>query len=224
MKLLSVNLARALWFFHLNDLNPRGKSIQRDAFAEMGQRYAFAKFPDAKEILEARQKGAALEFSLGQFKSPSGEIVQLALTIYRDALFADTRSFTADSDAFLTEMLEWLTSEFGLVDHKTLPINKFYVSEIYVSLNKSLNMINPKFSQFAKILGEEIKTPFKNVSFEVGALGFWIDPAIKHVHVPFRLERQEGVGFSEGRYYSMAPLETEEHLKALETLEKLMAG
>lgn len=224
MKLLSINLARTIWFMYLNDLNPRGRSVQRNGILEIASKYAFPKVPTAVEILEAHQKNQPITLAGGTFKNNKGIDVEMGLSIYRDALFADSRSTTQDSEEFITEMLEWLSAELGLVDYKTLAIRKVYVSEMYVSLDKSLNMINPKFSQFAKTLGEKIKTPFKNIHFEVASLAFWIDPDTKHVHVPFRLERQTEAGFAQDRYYSMAPLETEEHLKVLETLEGLMTS
>lgn len=224
MKLLSIQNARALWFLHLNDLNPRGRSVERNVFSEIAKRYSFTKVPSLVEIVEARQKNQPIQMLYGVFRAPSGEDVSISLQMYRDALFADTQSTTSDSEAFLNDMLGWLASELGLVDYKTIAIRKLYVSEMIVSLEKSLNMVNPKFSQFAKYLQEKTNTPFKNIGFELGSIGFWIDPAVKHHHVPFRLERQAEIDFSEDRYYSIAPLDTEEHLKALNSLEKLMIG
>ena len=196
-------------------------SVERDIFTAMAKRYSFAKMPDLKELAEARQKGGPLVFSDGVFKIADGPAINVSLTAYRDAIFADTRSSTKDSDAFLDDMLGWLNSEMGLLDYKSVAIRRIYVSEVYISLEKSLNMFNKKFSDFCKFLASTIKGPTKNLSVEVGALVFWVDPEIKHVHVPFRLERQEGSAFDEGRYYSMAPLETEEHLSAIEQLEKM---
>ena len=219
MKLLTTSMARAIWFFHISDLNPRGRDVERNVLAEIGKKYSFLKVPSVEEMIEAHSKNQPFVLKHGSFQNV--EIV--ALTVYRDAVFADTRSSTHDSESFLVNALEWLASELGLLDYKTIAIRKYYVSEMYVSLNKSLNMINPKFVQFSKMLQEKIKTPYKNLHFEAASLGFWIDPDIKHAHVPFRLERQVDVGFEEGRYYSIAPLETEEHLKALEMLEEMMA-
>lgn len=223
MKLLSVNTARALWFFHTNDLNPRGRAVERDIYAGLAKRYSF-KIPDPKEMAELRQKGGGVVFSDGLFaKDKATPAIQVNLTVYRDAMFADTRSSTTDSDAFLDDLLNWMHSEIGLLDYKSIAIRRLYVSEVYISLEKSLNKFNRQFDEFAKFLASKIKGPTKNLSLEVGALAFWIDPEIKHVHIPFRLERQDGSAFDEGRYYSMAPLETEEHLAAIEQLEKMMA-
>jgi hypothetical protein len=224
VKLLSISTARAIWFFHQTDLNPRGKAVERNAIVEIGRRYKFAKIPTPAELVDARQKNEPVVYPAGEFQSPSGTTIEVALTAYRDALFADTRSNTSDSEAFLVDMLEWLTSKLGLVDYKTISIRKMYVSEIYVALDNSLSGINPKLKKFVKSLTEKMKTPFKDIYFDVGSLSFWIDPALKHTHVPFRLERQVDVGFDEGRYYSIAPFETDVHLEAVAELEKLLTG
>ncbi len=222
MNLLSINQARSVWLFPLNDLNPRGKIIERDVVSEMATRYKFAKAPDVKEIVEAREKNKGLIFADGLFKSTSGEIINVTLTIYRDGLIADTRSSTIDSDNVLNEVLTWLQTDFGLLDYKSILVNKIYLSDVFVSMARSLDIINPKFKRFAEMLTAKVKSPSAPLKFEVGALGFWIDPAQKVPQVNFRLERAEGVPFSENRYYSIAPLETEEHLNTLSELENLL--
>jgi hypothetical protein len=224
MKLLNIGLARAMWFFPLTDLNPRGKSVERELLRELAKRYSFSNSPTPLDVAEARRKNEAVTLRDGVFKNAKGQDVEITLHIYRDALFADGRSDTKDSEDFLTDALEWLSNEFGLVDHTTIRIRRLFASEIIVSLDKSMNLINPKFGEFAKMLGETIQTPFQNIRFEMSALGFWIDPDVKHIHVPFRLERQADFGFSQNRYYSIAPLGTEDHLDAIQQLEKMMSG
>lgn len=223
MKLLSVSVARAMWFMHLSDLNPRGRSIAGDVIAEITTRYMFPKAPTPIEIVEARKKNEPLVISGGRYKTEANEVVEVSLSMYRDALFADTQSSTNDSESFLIDLVEWITQKFGLVDYKTVAIRKLYVSEMYVSLDRKLNSINPKLADFVRELGGNIKSPVKNIEFELGAISFWIDPEIKHHHVPFRLERQVDAAFSENRYYSIAPLETEAHWAALGKLERLLS-
>lgn len=221
MKLLSVSLARAVWVLHLNDLNPRGRSVEKNVILEIGRKYQFPRVPTPVEIVEARSKNQPITLAGGTYRAREQTDVEVGLSIYRDALFADTRSDTEDAEAFLNEMLDWLANEFGLIDHSTLGVRKLYVSELYVSLSGSLNRLNPAFAKLAEFMQSKIETPFQNISFEAAALAFWIDPAVKHVHVPFRLERQSDIAFEENRYYSMAPLGTSDHLRALELLEKL---
>lgn len=57
---------------------------------------------------------------------------------------------------------------------------------------------------------------------KVGRLGFWWDPVSASTQSHFQLERTIGVPFSEQRYYSRAPLQTEDHLALLEEFEEIL--
>ncbi len=124
----------------------------------------------------------------------------------------------------LAEILDWLHTDLRMTDPQALPIKKLYVSDMFVTLDKPLNFINPKLQKFLKLLAGKTKSPIEHVKYDLGSLGFWIDPVDKPPHTPFRLERAEGVPFAENRYYSIAPLETEEHLRALTILEEMLAA
>ena len=222
MKFLSIKVARSLWLLHLSDLNPRGKSITRDALSEIAQRYRFATIPDVKDIIEARQKNQPFHLLGGVFQSKSGNRIDVAVTVYRDGIVADTTSSTSDGDDFLTDVFTWLHTDLGLLDHQTLPIRKLYVSEVYVTMEKSLNIINPKLEAFIKLLQSKLKGSSRKPIYEIGSLAFWIDPEQNPKHTHFRIERAEDIPFHENRYFSAAPLETDEHLKALELLEEIL--
>src|SRR5205823_6607519 len=114
MKLLSVNVARAIWLFPLTDLNPRGKASAKDGLLEIGARYNFAVRPTPLDLITARQKNEAVRFLGGVFAPPQKEPVSIDLEIYRDGVVANTRSNTADSSAFIEDLLIWLAKEFGL--------------------------------------------------------------------------------------------------------------
>lgn len=223
MRLLSIRATRSLWLFHVGDLNPRGKSVTRDALSEMATRYSFAKIPDVKEITEARTKNQPFVFGGGIFKTKTGITTEISLTLYRDGILVDSTSSTSDGDEVLDDLLSWLHTDLGLIDYKTIQVTKVYVNEVFVSMSNSLNAINPKLDAFMQMIGTKLKSPVKKPTYQVGALGFWIDPEQNPKHVHFRIERAEERPFSENRYYSIAPLETEEHLKALQVLDDLMA-
>jgi len=222
MDLLSINLARSIRLFPTIDLNPGGKAIDRDAIKGVSQRYAFAKVPEPKDVVEARQKNQGIVFSNGLFKTTAGKTAMITLTTYADGLVVDTRSSTSDADEFLDDLFRWLHTELELPDPKTIRMKCLYYSDLFISMSRSLNIINPKFAAFSQMLTSMTKSPQAPLNFEVGALGFWIDPAHKAQQTNFRLERAQGVPFSENRYYSAAPLETEDHLKALSELERLI--
>ena len=54
----------------------------------------------------------------GAFAPTAREPVLVDLLIYRDGVIADTRSSTADSHAFIADLLEWAETEFDLLPHE----------------------------------------------------------------------------------------------------------
>ena len=224
MKLLSVKSARSIWLLNLGDLNPRGRAIDRDVLSELVKRYSFARGPDIKQIVEARKNNQPVVLEGGVFQAADRSVIDVSLSVYRDGLMADTRCSTSECDRFLDEILSWLHTDLGLLDYRTVKTKKLYVSELSVSTENSLNIINPALNRFAEILGTKVISPIQNIKYELGAIGFWIDPAQNPKHVHFRLEREEDVPFGDNRYYSIAPLETEQHFDVLALLENCLKG
>jgi hypothetical protein len=222
MKLLSVKGARAIWLFPLADLNPRGKASERNGLLEIGKRYQFATSPSPADLVMAREKNLPIRYMSGTFLPPKKDAISIDLQIYRDGIVADSRSSTADSTAFIEDLLTWACKEFGLLPHERVVKHKLAVSEVYVSTERSLSLINPKLAAFSKFLTSKTQA-HAGAQFEVGSIGFWADQTevpTKPVH--FRFERAEGVSFAENRYYSIAPLDTDEHLELLDRLENLL--
>lgn len=88
-------------------------------------------------------------------------------------------------------------------------------------MDHELTFINPKLKAFASMVGSKVEG-HAGAEFQVGAIGFWADPALPTKPIPFRLERAEGIPFEDKRYFSVGPLQTERHLDLLERLEKLL--
>lgn len=223
MKHISTQLARTIWLFPPIDLNPNGRAIVSDITIGLVDRYQFLKAPTYDDIVNARIKGEGLKFLDGTFKTATGQKVAVELTIHRDGVMLDTRSNTDDGDAMIEDALGWLHQDLGLADPRSLSIKKIYVSSLNLTLDRSLNLVNPGFERFASHLQETTKSNVPRLDFEVGSIAFWIDPEAKVSQTGFRLERAEGVPFSENRYFSIAPLQTDEHLSALVTLEKMLS-
>lgn len=206
----------------MNDLNPRGKSSEKNALLEIGKKYDFSIGPNAADLVVAREKNQPIKYFQGSFKPKKGDAVGVDLLIYRDGIVADTRSSTDDSNAFVDDLLTWASSEFGLLPHAEVVRNKYFVSDVHVTSDHFLSVLNPKLVNFAKTITGGAKIP--GADFELGAIGFWPDQNLPYQPIPFRFERAQGFPFSDMRYYSQAPLETDVHLSLLEKLEALLTG
>ena len=215
MKLLSVGLARSIWFCHIFDFNPKGKSLFPFAPILINT-YKFKGFPSATEIPDFNK---GVKFEEGEFKNSEGDVVVVNFTIFTDGFVADTRSSTKDSDDFLSEVLTRLSEDFGLPHYEQVLKKKAYNSQLHVTTDRSLELINPKFKELSRYLSDNLSCPF-----EVGGISFWPDQAMAMGLPPFTFERALNTPFAEKRYYSSAGLQTEKHLELLERLEVILAG
>jgi hypothetical protein len=222
MKLLSVKQARSIWLAYLMDLNPHGIDLLA-LIPFIREKYRFLELTPTIDKINKETK--EIKFGLGSFQKDPQYNISVDLSIYVDGLIADTRSSTNDSDVFLAEFFNWTAKEFGLTPYEEVLRTKLYVSELFVQSDKSLNDLNPKLTNFAKkltslIVGHE----HHPVSFETIGIQFWTSPIITNPPGPFRLERLIDVPFSENRYYSVAPLQTDIHLEMLEEFERILGS
>lgn len=222
MRLLSVQRARSLWFVNLTDLNPHGHSLLR-IIPRIIEKYNFQKFPTKYEEFDLTQ-GA--KFLGGTFKKKNSEHdINVDFYAFNWGLFADTRSSTEDSDAFLDELLTWIAIELDLVPYQEILKTKVFLSELWVQTDKPLNSLNPKLTDFANrltslIVGHE----HHPIAFETTGINLWTNPIITNPPGAFRFERVEGAPFNENRYYSAAPLQTDVHLEMLMEFEDILGS
>lgn len=221
MKLLSIANAKSIWLFPTSDLNPRGSSNE-ELLKAVQDRYKFKVMPTLAQLQEFNTKKQAIPFSMGEFEW-SGGVASMAATYYADGLMVETRAGTAAADECLSDLLGWLETHHSMTSIKSLSIRKIYSSEVYVKLAKNLTTINPKLQRVVKLFAEKSRsvgsTPFELTGITIGA-----DPSFKSQHPSFKLERDVQVPFDDSRYFSFAPLSTDQHLTFLEEIEGILKG
>lgn len=224
MKLLSVDLARSWWWGHTVDLNPKGIAFYPSLITFLVQMYKFKKFPSPITIPEIPQAPGAtyLKFEYGEFAVQEGLSIAVGLSIFAEGLRADTNSSTEHSDAFLSDLLTRYSEIFRSPNYNEVIRKRTYLSQLYVSTNKSLQIVNPKLSKIAASLSQNFDQDARP-TFEFGGLSFWADPAKRGPLEPFTFERAVGASFSENRYFSRAPVQTVEHLGLLNKLEGILS-
>jgi hypothetical protein len=223
MKLLHVATARTIWLFTLLDLNPRGQAFTQQTIDKISERYKFKGPPTITTALEAQKKNEPIYFAAGEFMSKSGVSVVVDLKVYNDGFLADCRSSTRDSEMFLADLFSWLPAGLGLPKTE-VPIRKtMYVSELQVESKDLLTLINPKLATLRKSLAALVPKGTAT-SYEVASLAFATDPKDGTPLINFKFERLINTPFAEHRYYSSAPVHTDEHLELLENLEEILTG
>jgi hypothetical protein len=219
MQKITVGLARSIWLFDTNELNPAGKSIFPDLMIWLGEKYSFQTFPKSIADLDQEKKGYI--FKTGEFQSPEGAIT-VNFSFFGDGVVAETWSSTEDGDAFLEELLRSAASKYGLAYTPDMIRTKTYISELTVELNHALADINPKITRFCETLNG-IFARHHLAPFEMTGMRFAPDVTKTSYKPPgLFIERKQGAPFSENRFWSQSPFTTKEHLFALEEFEKLL--
>ena len=220
MQLLNVIRARSIWLADTFDLNPRGKYIGPSIIELLKDNYHFLKYPASPNDLDQNN---ALVFSQGSFQIKKDLVIAVDLSIYQDGVVADTRSSTKETDTFIENTLSLAVKAFGLEYRSEMIRQKLYVSELTVRPKNPLSGLNSGLLAFANkitsLLGEQGTT-----IYEPASISFWPDPSVTTQQVNFQFERKTNIPFSENRYYSRAPLHTDDHLKLLEEFEDLLVS
>lgn len=220
MELLNVVRARATWLFDIGELNPKGKSVLPELLEWLKDSYSFSKAPSSITDLDDTK---ALAFIGGSFQVREEIFIDVDFRLYNDGLIADTKSSTEDSEAFLKDMLESAATEFKLSYQPDRVKRVLYVNEVNVTSPHNLEGINPQFRAIAAKI-TSLLNAHSVQPFQLASIAFWPDQVIPSPVSQFRLERKLNVPFSHNRYYSIAPLQTAEHLKLLDDIENILSG
>jgi hypothetical protein len=221
MELVSVVDARAIWFINARDMNPRGLNLWRTFLPAFVDKYQFTKYPIEMNFDPNRELGD--KFLGGTYRNAQGLDIMLNFTSYDDGMVADTRSSTQDSEAFLEELSRWIVEDFGLVFRPEMVRRKGYVNELIVKSEYSLNALNPQLGKFAARLSSLTSTPTESFNIETAGITFAAD-GLGLRPSPFRFERENDTLFSENRYYSQAPVQTDVHFELLNELERILTS
>jgi hypothetical protein len=199
-------------------LNPHGLDLLPVAVA-INDRYKFQKYPKPEDLRLVSNPNS-LQFSGGTFRTDPGEWIIIRLEIYNDGIVAETRSNTKYTDAFLNDLMVFLTKSFRLRFEGSMVRESNYLSQVVVSSADFVKLADPKMDSYAKYLTSKFR--YSGTSTVTG-MHFGPDPATTGgKSYGLRLERKAATPFSENAYFSEAPLTTDTHIEALEKLEEIL--
>jgi len=217
MKVLYIRLARAIWLVDWRELNPHGIDILPVVEA-LKNRYSFQSYPTKpEEMSEFDPKG--IVFMNGSFATGTGQRHTIVkATIFGDGIVVDSALSTDFCEFVLGDALGFLSNQFGLTYRPGMVHKKLYISEMIIQTDKDLLRLFDPLSIVWKKLDDLTGMPFQPAGF-----GFGIDPdAPGAKRVAFAFEREVGKPFSQGRYFSSSPLQTNQHENLLQQLEELL--
>lgn len=213
MKLLSVGLARAMWFLDVGELNPRGKDIFTHLLPSLIDDYKFKTYPKLGEDLSQ-----GIKLMNGEFVKEDGTVLVLNVTIYTDGIAADTYCSTLDSEDFLNTALSELP-ELGFAYDAEMIRRKAYVSQVHVKCSRPLSVLNPGLTEFSA----RVSSAVGGTVFDMAAIELWPDQRQVFKPANFSLQRRIGDPPDSDRYWSQAAVPTDMHLELLEELEALLS-
>jgi hypothetical protein len=113
-------------------------------------------------------------------------------------------------------------SEFSLTFDQGMIRRRLYLSELNVRLDQPLANLNPGLQQLAAKLSS-MTSAIAHHPFEVGGVSLGTDVTHAVYKVPsFIIERKLNAPFNENRFYTKAPLQTEQHISILREFEEIL--
>src|SRR5258708_13651313 len=218
MKLLSIATARFVGAISMLELNPRGLLIYPALIDGLIDKYGFQVAPEEDEVFD-ETKG--INFEDGAWNNTAID----KATIFNDGIVVSTRSSTADSEAIFYEALDWPAISYQLTYSPEMVSKKRYVSEVLFQSEVPLNNLNPSLNSFNDQISASLKTfAALDVKCETHGVAFHYDASDTKIAVTtFRIDRLESSSYASNKYYSIAPLPTEEHLRLLGEFETILS-
>ncbi len=203
----------------MNDLNPFGKVFFPEIVPDIVNRFHFQTYPIKPEDFE-EEKG--IKFANGVASGVSVD----KLTIWRDGITLDTRAGTSIGKLIIEDSLTWLSDKVGL-DYSADKIARWaYLSNLAFFSEVDLTAIHPSIKALTERLSPLSSLPVENKpSFELVSLSIDFDKTNSKLSpAAFKIERRGGSPFSHNKYFSEAPIQTQQHIDLLEEFEAGLIG
>jgi hypothetical protein len=172
--------------------------------------FGFIEYPGPEQF----KAGKGIKFANGVF-SAFGEETNVALEMFDDGLVADSRHSTDLCDLFIEKVLGWIGGRLG-VNHRNIPIReKTYRSELVVGVKFSIADAVEPVQKVSQALSQYFDGPQELTGLYFGS---------QQNHQVFTFERRVGGRFDQNQFYSAATIQTAAHIKALNSLEAILAG
>lgn len=211
MELLSTILARSVFVFELDSLNPFGKYNSNESFAALQERYQFAKIPAG---LPEITNDKPAEF----FSGRHGNIAIDRLQLYPNGVIVDTRSSTRDAESVAEDLIETARQVLG----SRVEINrKHFVNQVTFRSKMRLDKLNPVLAEIARYIEDSLSDSLKQgfIADTTGVIISIDNTQARITPAKFTVERRVEVPFVDNVYFSSAPMHSDVHMKFIEKLE-----
>jgi hypothetical protein len=208
VQLAKVQLARSIWLFDVQELNPHGVNVLPTLSTEFAERYRFKNLPTPEEMAKNTYKWSGGTFTL------EGQLFEIAVEFHNDGIVADSRHSTDLCDLFIYDMLNWIASEMQVANRPRIK-KKMYRSEILVYAQRGLAGLCGALDGLAATLSNLLGFPQELSAIVLGGSG-------TGNHARFTFERRIDENFENNLFYSSAGLQSSTHMKMLTEMEKII--
>lgn len=215
MELSSILMARVYTLFQTDELNPRNHLSPFDLTKSLVERYGFIKYP---QEIKDYDYDKGVEYLIGKYDD--GTLIG-RVAIFTNGIAVETGASTADSERILEGMLAWSAGALGVTYKPSMIKRRGYLSQVMFTTDISLDSLNPILRPIAERITKRVTEGLSvTVPFETTGIVLGFDSLnTKYPIVPFEISRRVDVPFPDKRYFSQAPLPTEEHLQLLADFE-----
>ncbi len=224
MRIIAYETCRVTCLFPFEEVVPLGGANDREIVDGVKNRYRFLKGPELTGEAVAKN---GYKFENGQFAFNAAPFTIIDFTIFRDGLVINATR-TDGAEAFLEDVIAFMQREFSFRDFITKP-RRIFLSQIVVEFDRPLEKLVQSVGKIASVISKPLKQIYEmEIPVKFARLDFDVDktalptPAPVGLQQRFILERRVGIPFEKERYFSAAPMRTDDHIKALEEIEKLV--
>jgi hypothetical protein len=217
MKVITTEQGQVLDLVPVEELRPPGGVYLPDFIQSITARYGFISGPT--NPLEAASSGA--KFQHGRFIVDDTPAVIKELAVYNDGIIVDAFN-TRVADLMLDDFFSWTTEIFKLRERRTQN-PRTYTSVVVVEFERAAERALGKFTQVSELLSKSLSSAYGwNYEYNLQRIAFAVDPkTIPPLrNTQFFMERRLQAPYAENRWFSGAPMQTEEHLRLLEAIER----
>jgi hypothetical protein len=211
MQLVSSEMGQSLQLINMDEIRPRRGGVFLPDFArEIVLRYRFQVFP------ERITPNQVVKFELGA-KEVDGITIPISnLDVYADGILVNSYN-TEDSNTILDDFLGWASETYHLRAPRTL-IPRRYQSRLIVDLSQSAgDMLITAFRAVNAIVGKRLGA---EQELSLTNLTIGPNPATQYPYLlTWLFQPRIGQPYVPNRYYSAAPLSTEDHFAMLQEIE-----
>lgn len=149
------------------------------------------------------------------------------LSLYNDGVIVAAPQKTHVVDGFIDDLYDYVQANlnYGVMTGQSEA--RHYESALVVELPQNVTSRLSALYELSEVLSDYQQAyGLPRYEFQPARLGLDVD-AQKHVGkqpIPFLLERRQGEPFEANRWFSAAPLKSDDHVTAIAKLEKALVG